>query len=146
MAKDADIGKALAAAIVDKKIPKIRGVQFSYDAYLEDADLPKGVQVYIRPGRLNHTRIARANWQTDTALLLELRAKQSPNLPNEETAERFVEAWLDAWDRIIEVVKGETVAGALASEIEQDERYNPEELNNNQRLVCVCSILYKNIG
>lgn len=144
MPKDADIGRALAAAIVGKH-PKIKGARFDYDRYLEDADLPKNVQVFVSTNRLNHTRLTRAQWQEDITLLMELRVKQPPNIPDTETVNKFVDAWLEAWDSLIEFIKTESINGMLPNEVSQDERYDPTELNSNQRLVCVCNVLYKNI-
>lgn len=143
MPRDAEIGRALAAVITAGDTGRIKRAEFRYDPFLENDDLPKGVQLFIMPGTLNSERMGRGVWADNCTLDLMLIAPVAPNLPSKETAEQFIDSWLDSFDTMKELIKQEDILGLKAVSIEQDDRFDREALHESKRLICNCTVAYK---
>lgn len=140
MPRDAELGRELAAAISAADTGRIKTAEFRYDPFLASDGLPEEAQVFILPGAFTHTRLSRAQWGRDCTLNLLMMV----DLDVEGTDfEARVDRWLDDFDNMLEVIKSIVINGKAVSHIEQEDRYDIEDLHSNKRLTCTCSIAYK---
>jgi hypothetical protein len=139
MARDADIGKDLAAKLILANIPNVgTKVKFTYDPYHESNNLPLDTQIWITSAALNRVRTSRSEWIKTCSLLLYMIVEASP------TDDPNIELWLTAFDSVLDTVQTLAVDNGLVPvEITQEDRLDIERLNNDRRLICVCNILYK---
>ena len=135
MLEDIKIGRELAAWLNTKAIGNLRGVEFTYDPWIDFEDMPEWATVFISPGTFEREVQSRKAFRHDCVLYMVMITEQAINLDAD-----WMDAWLSSWDELLDTIEDAEPLGNPVVAISQEDRYDSEVLHKQNRLILTASI------
>lgn len=134
MATDVDFAKDLAQRLNAMDTGRIRGVEFSFDAYSQTEIIDANAWAIISPLTLENERLAHEVWGTRFSLLITMMVKQAVNASSSDT-------WLSEYLHSFDMMLGYVMQDSKTLTIEREVRYDPDQMQTRGTVVAqsVCT-------
>lgn len=117
-------------------------IEYTHDDYFDEQDYSTPI-VRVMPGELNHTRLTRANWITESIVQIVIAGNQQMNTTAESPdAQTEIDEWLAFVDEIIELVKSIKPLSKPAKSVAFSPRLDRDRLRHNNTFVTTALVAY----